>query len=57
MLPSLMWCGAPIRDNDVDYLGDALGASLRPAILDRDGSTLKPTEFLKSLREGGRHDM
>jgi hypothetical protein len=54
MLPSLMWCGAPIRDNDVDYLGDALGASLRPAILDRDGSTLKPTELLKSLREGGR---
>src|SRR5271170_5406834 len=50
---------ASIRDNDIDLLphelacnlGDALGASLRPAILDCDGATLDPTEFTQSLHK------
>jgi hypothetical protein len=28
--------------------GDALGTSLRPAILDRDGATLDPADFAQS---------
>ena len=48
--------GGSIRDNDVDLkadelgrdLGDALRASLIPAILDRDGATLDPAEFTQS---------
>src|SRR5215472_12408875 len=50
-----------MRDNDIDIepdeLGDdlmrAFGASLHPAILDRDGLTLDPTEFAQSLYKGG----
>src|SRR5215475_982939 len=50
-----------MRDNDIDIepdeLGDdlrrAFGASLPPAILDRDGLTLDPTEFAQSLNKGG----
>src|SRR5262249_14902390 len=46
-------------DNDVHLepdnlgrdLGDALGASLRPAILYRDGATLDPAERTQSLRK------
>ena len=34
-------------------LGDALGMSFRPAILDRDGATLDPAEFTQSLHKGG----
>ena len=49
------------RDDDVDLepdelgrdLGVALVASLRPAILDRDGATLDPAEFAQSLHKGG----
>src|ERR1700730_4213890 len=44
------------RDDDINLepdelgrdFGEALVASLRPAILDRDGATLDPTEFTKS---------
>ena len=35
-------------------LGDALLSSLRPAILDRDGATLDPTEFTKSRHKSSR---
>ena len=46
-------------DNDVDLepdelgrdLDEALGASFRPAILNRDGATLYPAEFMQSLRK------
>src|SRR5207244_2155729 len=46
-------CFSRRRDNDVDFapdqlgrdLGEALAASLCPAILDRDGATLDPAEF------------
>ena len=49
------------RYNDVDLesdelgrdLGEALGASFRPAILDRDRPTLDPAEFMQSLRKSG----
>jgi hypothetical protein len=49
------------RDNNnnpaLDELGrnlsGALAATLRPAILDRDSTTLDPAEFAKPLREGG----
>src|SRR5262249_39532621 len=33
-------------------VGQALGASLRPAILDGDGSVLDPAEFAQSLYQG-----
>ena len=53
-------CGSR-RDNDIDLepnelgrdLGEALAASLRPAILDRDGATLDPAEFAQPLHKGG----
>ena len=49
------------RDNDIDLepdelgrdLGEALAASLRPAILDRDGAALDPAEFAQPLHKGG----
>src|SRR5215813_6914443 len=34
-------------------LGHALGAALRPAILDSDGATLDPTEFVHPIQESG----
>src|SRR5262249_26646455 len=34
-------------------LGHALGAALRPAILDGDGATLDPTEFVHPIQESG----
>jgi hypothetical protein len=48
-------------DNDVDVeadklgrdLGVALGTSLRPVILDRDGAPLDPAEFTESLHKSG----
>src|SRR5262249_51351934 len=33
--------------------GEALGASFRPVILDRDGAILDPAEFMQSLGESG----
>src|SRR5947209_2892658 len=53
-------CRRTIRDNDVhvksnelsDDLGGALGASLRPSILDLDVMTFSPTEFSESVQEG-----
>jgi hypothetical protein len=53
-------CGSR-RDDDIhlepDELGRDLGVafavSLRPAIRDRDGATLDPTEFAQPLHEGG----
>ena len=55
----LLYCGDGgfRRDDDVDLqpdelgrdLGVALGAALRPAILDRDGAALDPAEFAQSL--------
>ena len=49
------------RDNDIDLepdelgrdLGVALAASLRPAILDRDGAALDPAEFAQPLHKSG----
>ena len=49
------------RDNDIDLepdelgrdLGEALAASLRPAILDRDGAALDPAEFAQPLHKSG----
>ena len=49
------------RDDDIDLepdelgrdLGEALVASLRPAIPDRDGATLDPAEFAQSLHKSG----
>jgi hypothetical protein len=46
-------------DNDIDFepdefsrdLGEALVVSLRPAILDRNGAILDPTEFVQSLNQ------
>ena len=51
----------PARDDDIDLepdelgrdLGEALAASLRPAILDRDGATLDPAEFAQPLHKSG----
>ena len=53
--------GASYRDDDVDLepdelggdLGEALVASLRPAIFDRDGATLDPAEFAQPLHKSG----
>ena len=53
-------CGSR-RDNDIDLepdelgrdLGEALAASLRPAILDRDGAALDPAEFAQPLHKSG----
>ena len=50
-----------LRDDDIDLepdelgrdLGVALAASLRPAILDRDGATLDPAEFAQPLHKSG----
>jgi len=47
-------------ENDIDFqpdelgrdLGGALVASLRPAILDRDSTTIDPVEFVQSLNIG-----
>ena len=52
--------GDCICDNNIDLeadklgcdLGDALRASLIPAILDRDGATLDPTQFAQPPRKG-----
>src|SRR5262249_16097630 len=52
--------GAPHRDDDSDLETDELGcdfaialvASLRPAILDSDGSALDPAKFTQPLHEG-----
>jgi hypothetical protein len=52
------WCGC-VRDNDIDLESDelggdlagALGASLQPAILDRDIATLDPAEFPQPLHK------
>src|SRR5262249_23418883 len=52
-------CRGPRRDNDIDLepdelgrdLGVALGATLRPAILDDDVATLDPPKFAQSLHE------
>ena len=49
------------RDDDIDLepdelgrdLGEALAASLCPAILDRDGAALDPAEFAQPLHKGG----
>ena len=49
------------RDDDIDLepdelgrdLGVALGAALRPAILDRDRATLDPAELAQPLHKSG----
>ena len=54
-------CRGSRRDNDIDLepdelgrdLGEALAASLRPAILDRDGAALDPAEFAQPLHKSG----
>ena len=54
-----LWRSA--RDNNIDLepdklgrdFGEALDASLRPAILDRDGATLDPAEFAQPLHKSG----
>jgi hypothetical protein len=54
-----MTCGVPEVTMTVDVepdelsrdLDKALGASFRPAILDRDGATLHPAELTQSLRK------
>jgi hypothetical protein len=44
----------PAQPNELGGdLGHALGAALRPAILDGDGATLDPTEFVHPIQEGG----
>src|SRR5262249_18948906 len=61
-----MLCGderwSVMHENDIDLqpdelgreLGEAFAASLRPAILNRDGATFYPAEFAQSLEESGR---
>jgi hypothetical protein len=54
----LFYCGdsGSIRNNDINIQADklgcdlsvALGSSLRPAIIDRDGAALGPAEFTQS---------
>ena len=39
------------RTNSAAILGIALGASLRPAVLDRDGAALDPAEFAQPLHK------
>jgi hypothetical protein len=54
-------CRGCHRDNDIDLepgklgrdLGEAFLASLRPAILDRDGAILSPTKLAQSLHKSG----
>src|SRR5262249_51541567 len=54
--------GISIRDDAVDLqvdklrrdLGDAVEASLQPAIFDCNGATLDPAEFAQSLHKGSR---
>src|SRR5437899_9951998 len=56
------WNRDTSRNNDIDVepnelgrdLGVALGAALRPAILDRDGATLDPTEFAQACHKSSR---
>ena len=51
----------PPLDNDIDFepdelgrdFGGPLGATLRPAIFDRDGATFDPTEFAQPLHKSG----
>jgi hypothetical protein len=60
----LLYCGdgASDGDNHVDFeadklggdLGVAFGASFRPAILDRNGATLDPTQFTHSRHKSSR---
>jgi hypothetical protein len=53
--------GNSLRENDIDFQLDKLGrnlgvtfvASLRPAILDRDGAAFDPTAFAQLLCKGG----
>jgi hypothetical protein len=56
----LLGCG-PRRDDDIDLKPDELSSDLiiavaapfRVALLDRDGATLDPTEFVQSLYQRG----
>ena len=41
------------RREFITLLGGALGATLRPAILDRDSTTLDPAEFAQPLHKTG----
>jgi len=51
------WAGGSRRDDEIDLEPDELGsdlvielrASVRIAVLDRDGATLAPAEFVESL--------
>jgi hypothetical protein len=62
MLLALLQCCCGCRgDNDIDLEPDELGrdlsgplaASLRPAMLDGDGATVNPAEFLQPLNKSG----
>src|SRR6516164_7476509 len=61
MSPALLQARPPHRYDHIDLesdklsgnLAEALGTSLRPTILDRQGATLDPTEFAQSLDKGG----
>ena len=50
-------CGGDDINFESDQFGcdlrGALAASLRPAVLDRDGAALDPTELMQSLHERG----
>ncbi len=60
---SLLQCSdsGPVRGNDADFevnelgcnVGLALGASLRPAIIDRHSTTLDPVKFTQSCHKCG----